>query len=135
MPSKLLTVMEAIGRDALKALTWVEQYLPKVEELAGLIFPAQVALLTPVINTTNLILKAVTLAEQKMAAGSAQTGTGIQKSADVLSTIEPTVIQLLSQAGLSNVDRTYIQKIIDAVVADLNVREASVPVAPAPATA
>lgn len=133
MTNKFVSVMEAIGRDALKALNEIEEYLPKIEELAGLIFPAQVAALTPVINTTNLILKAVTLAEQKMAAGNMQTGTGLQKSADVLSAVEPTVLQVLSGAGLS-VDSAYVQKIIDAVVADLNVRD-STPATPAPAAA
>jgi hypothetical protein len=125
MTNKFITVMEAIGRDALKALTFVETYLPKAAELASLFFPAEAATITGVVNATALIQKAVVLAEQKMAAGGQATGTGLQKAADVISTVEPTVTQLLSEAGISNVDTAYIQKIVDAVVADLNVRDAT----------
>jgi hypothetical protein len=131
MTNKFVSVMEAIGRDALRALNVVEKYLPKAEELAMLLFPAQMAVLTPVLSVTNLILKAVVLAEQKMAAGGQATGTGLQKSSDVLSTVEPTVLQVLSEAGISTTDTGYVQKIIDAVVADLNVRDSTVAAASA----
>jgi hypothetical protein len=43
----------------------------------------------------------------------------------VLSVVEPTVMQLLTEAKVSNVDTAYIQKIINAVVADLNVRDST----------
>src|SRR5665213_2935902 len=130
--NKFISVMEAIGRDALKALTEVEKYLPGAAMLAELIFPADTAVIAGVVTATGLIQKAVVLAEQKMAAGGVSQGSGLQKASDVMSTVEPTVLQLLSQAGISNADTAYIQKIVDAVVADLNVRSAT-PSAPAPA--
>lgn len=129
MTNRFVSVMEAIGRDCLKALTEVEKYLPKAADLAMLFFPQETAVLTGVVNATALIQKAVVLAEQKMAAGKANNQAGLQKSADVLSTVEPTVIQLLSEAGLSNLDTAYIQKIIDAVCADLEVRDSTTPTA------
>ena len=125
MTNKFVSVMEAIGRDALKALTEVEKYLPEAATLAELFFPQATATIAGVVNATGLIQKAVVLAEQKMAAGGVATGSGVQKSADVLSTVEPTVLQLLTQAGISNADTAYIQKIVDAVVADLNVRSST----------
>lgn len=125
MTNKFVSVMEAIGRDALKALNWVEKYLPKAEELATLMFPQEMAALAPVVNVTGLILKAVVLTEQKMAAGGQATGSGLQKSADVLSTVEPTVLQVLTAAGLSTSDVGYVQKLVNAVVADLNVRDSA----------
>jgi hypothetical protein len=125
MTNKFVSVMEQIGKDALKVLTEVEKYLPKAAALAALIFPAEAAPLAAVVNATDLIQKAIVLAEQKMAAAGQEKATGLQKSSDVISTVEPTVIQLLTEAGVSNVDTAYIQKIVDAVVADLNVREAT----------
>ena len=125
MTNKFVSVMEAIGRDALKGLEEVAKYLPKAAALASIIFPQEAAALASVVNVTALIQNAVVMAEQKMAAGGKAAGTGLQKSADVLSVVEPTVMQLLTEAKVSNVDTAYIQKIIDAVVADLNVRDST----------
>jgi hypothetical protein len=132
--NKFVSVMEAIGRDALKALSLIEEYLPGAATLAELFFPPEAAAIAGVVNATGLIQKAVVLAEQKMAAGNMAHATGQQKASDVLSTVEPTVLQLLTEAGIKNVDTTYVQKIIDAVVADLNVRD-STTAGPAPAAA
>ena len=125
MTNKFISVMEQIGKDALKVLTEVEKYLPLAGTLAELFFPPEAAAIAGVVNATALIQKAVVLAEQKMAAGGQAKGSGVQKSVDVLSTVEPVVMQLLTEAKISNVDTAYIQKIIDAVVSDLNVREAT----------
>jgi|ERR1700674_111568 len=121
MTNKFLTIMEAIGRDCLLVLTEVEKYLPKAAVLAEAIFPAQTAVITGVVNSVALIQKAVVLAEQKMAAGGQASGTGLQKSADVLSTVEPVVTQLLKAEGLT-VDTAYIQKLTNAIVDILNVQ-------------
>jgi hypothetical protein len=125
MTNKFLSVMQAIGRDALKALSVIEKYLPEAATLAEMFFPAEAATLDGVVNATALIQSAIVTCEQKMAAGGVATGSGAQKSADVLSIVEPTVTQLLTEAKVSNVDTAFIQKIIDAVVADLNVRDST----------
>ncbi len=125
MASRFVSVMEQIGRDALKALTDVEKYLPEAAVLAGLFFPPEQAAIAGVVNATGLIQKAVVLAEQKMAAGNANKESGAQKSADVLSAVTPTVTQLLTEAGIAKVDTAYLQEIVDAVVADLNVRKST----------
>ena len=133
MTNKFVSIMEAIGRDALKVLTEIEKYLVPVAELAAEIFPAQTAVIDGVVNSVGLIQKAVAMAEQKMAAANMQTGTGLQKAANVLSIVTPTVTQLLTAEGLK-VDTAYIQKLVDAIVGILNVREATVSTAPAPAS-
>lgn len=125
MTNKFISVMERIGKDCLKGLAEVEQYLPEAATLAALFFPQEKAALAAVVDVTGLIQKAVVLAEQKMAAGGQATGSGLQKSADVLSTVEPIALQLLAQAGVPNADAAYLQKIVDAIVADLNVRDAT----------
>jgi hypothetical protein len=129
--NRLITIMEKIGQDALKVLTDVEKYLPEASVLAQAIFPAQTAAITGVVNSVALIQKAVVLAEQKMAAGGQATGTGMQKSADVLSTVEPVVTQLLQAEGLT-VDAPYIQKLTNAIVDILNVQTVA-PAGPAAA--
>jgi hypothetical protein len=121
MTIKFVTIMEQIGKDALKVLTEVEKYLVPAAELAAEIFPQDQAVIAGVVNSVGLIQKAVAMAEQKMAAANMQTGTGLQKAADVISIVEPTVTQLLTAEGLK-VDTVYIQKLTDAVVGILNVR-------------
>ena len=121
MTIKFVTIMEQIGKDALKVLTEVEKYLVPAAELAAEIFPQDQAVIAGVVNSVGLIQKAVAMAEQKMAAANMQTGTGLQKTADVISIVEPTVTQLLTAEGLK-VDTVYIQKLTDAVVGILNVR-------------
>jgi hypothetical protein len=118
--------MEQIGRDALKALDYVEKYLPLASELAMEIFPAQTAAITGVVNSVALVQKAVVVAEQKMAAANLQNGTGLQKSADVLSIVTPTVTQLLTAEGVK-VDAAYIQTMIDTIVGILKLRDATPP--------
>ncbi len=123
MTNRFVSIMETIAKDALKALTEVEKYLPKAAELATLIFPAQSATIAGVVNSVQLIQSAVTTVEQKMAAANQQNGTGSQKLADVLTIVTPTVTQLLTAEGIT-VDSGYLTSIVDAVVAVLNVRQA-----------
>ena len=125
MANKFLTVMEAIGKDAKLVLTEVEKYLPEAATLAKLLFPAQTATVAGVVNSVGLIEQAVTVIEQKYAALGAATGTGAQKLAEALAIVTPTVTQLLSAEGLP-VNSAYIQKIVDAVVAILNVQMTAV---------
>lgn len=121
MTNKFLTIMEAIGRDAKIILTDVEKYLPAAAGLASLLFPAQTAAIAGVVNATDLIQKAVTSVEQKYAALGNATGSGTQKAAEVISIVGPTVTQLLTAEGLP-VNSAYVQNIINAVVAVLNVQ-------------
>lgn len=134
MTNRFVSIMEQIGIDCLKALSFVEKYLPEVAVLVETLFPGQTAVADGIVNSVSLIQKAVVTIEQKMAAGGAAAGTGTQKLADVVSIVSPTVTQLLTAEGLK-VDTAYIQKLTNAVVDILNVQAATVPVAPAPATA
>lgn len=121
MANEFVTIMERIGKDFKIGLAEVQKYLPAAAALASLIFPAQTATITGVVNATELIQNAVATVEQKMAAAGAVTGTGTQKAADVLTIVTPTVTQLLTEAGVK-VNATYLQSIVNAVVAILNVQ-------------
>jgi len=127
--NKFLSVMEVIGKDCLKALGEVEKYLPTAAALAAILFPGQTGTIAAVVTGTDLIQKAVVSVEQKMAAAGKTQGSGAQKLADVLSLTVPTVTQLFAQAGLK-VDQTYLTKVVNAVVAVLNVQASAVAVEP-----
>jgi hypothetical protein len=121
MTNKFISIMEAIGRDAKLVFTEVEKYLPEAATLAKLLFPAQSAAVAGVVNAVGLIQQAVALIEQKYAALGTAAGSGAQKLAEALSVVTPTVIQLLTAEGVP-VNATYIQNIVNAVVAILNVQ-------------
>lgn len=131
MTNKFVSIMEQIGKDALKALAEIEKYLPLAEDLAKEIFPAETAAISGIVNSVQLVQNAVVTVEQKMAAGGAATGSGTQKLADVLTIVTPTVTQLLTAEGVK-VDSTYLQNLVNTVVGILNLREAT-PAAPAAA--
>ena len=134
MTNKFVTIMEKIGADALKALSEVEKYLLPVASLAAIIFPAQTATITGVVNSVDLIQKAVATVEAKMAAGGAATGSGPQKLGDVLSIVTPTVTQLLTAEGLS-INTAQITNMVNAVVGILNVAQAPLEPSTAPVPA
>lgn len=121
-------VLEAIGKGFAKGLTWAVQYAVPVEKMVALLFPAAAPAAVGVADATVLIQNAVLMIEQKYAASGVQNGTGTQKSAEVLTLVGPAVTQLLAQAGVKGVDTAYIQSLVSAVVAILNVQ-------PAPAAA
>jgi len=125
MANKFLTVMQAIGKDAKIVFTEVTKYLPEAATLAKLLFPAQSAGMVGVVNAVGLIQQAVAVIEQKYAALGAATGTGAQKLAEALAIVSPTVTQLLAAEGVP-VDAGYIQKVVNAVVAILNVQMTAV---------
>ena len=124
MTSKFVTVMEQIGKDALKALSEVVKYLPQAAVLAEELFPAQTAAISGVVNAVDLVQNAVVTVEQKMAAANAHTGSGTQKLADVLTIVTPTVTQLLTAEGVT-VNASYLQTLVNSVVDILNLREAT----------
>lgn len=119
-PGKFISIMDKIGHDVKVAWSDVVKYLPAAAGLAALIFPAQAATITGVVNSVNLIQQAVATVEQKFAALGAQTGTGAQKLAQVVSIVGPTVTQLLTAEGLKY-DEAQVEGIINAVVAVMNV--------------
>lgn len=61
-------VLEAIGKDFEKGLTWAVQYAIPVEKLVALIFPAAAPEATTLADATTLIQNAVLEVEQKYAA-------------------------------------------------------------------
>ena len=125
-------VLEAIGKGFEKGLEWAVAYAVPVEKLVGLLFPAVAPATTMVADATSLIQTAVLLVEQKYSAAGVQNGTGAQKLAEVVLLAGPVVTQLLTQAGIP-VSTAYVQSLVSAVVAVLNVQ--AMPAATAGATA
>jgi len=121
MANKFVGFLESVGKEFLKGLAFAVKYAIPVEKLIGLIFPTLAPVATEVADATQLIQTAVLQVEQKYAASGIQTGTGAQKSAEVLLLTEQAVTSLLAQAGIK-ADTAYIQSIINAVVAILNVQ-------------
>lgn len=124
MSNKFVTIMQAVGRDIKKAWVEVVAYLPAAEKLAELLFPGKAT--TNVVNAVDLVRQAVVSVEQKFVAAGEPSGSGKEKSAQVLAMVGPAVTSLLAAEGIQ-LDQTHIQSIINAVVAVLNVQGASVP--------
>jgi len=118
-------VLEAIGKDFAKGLKWAVQYAVPVEKLVALLFPAAAPVATVVADATALIQSAVLLVEQKYAASGVQSGTGVQKLAEVMTLAGDAVATLLAQAGIT-ASAAYIENLVSAVVAVLNVQPAPV---------
>jgi hypothetical protein len=114
-------VLEAIGKGFEKGLAWAVEYAVPVEKLVALIFPAAAPEATTLADATTLIQNAVLEVEQKFAAANVQSGTGAQKLAEVMTLAGTTVATLLSKAGIA-ADAAYVQSLISAVVAILNVQ-------------
>ena len=117
-------VLEAIGKDFAKGLKWAVQYALPVEKLVALLFPAAAPAATALADATTLIQNAVVLVEQKYAASGVQSGTGTQKLAEVMTLAGQAVTSLLAKAGVSNATSDYVESLVSAVVAILNVQPA-----------
>ena len=122
-----VSVLEAVGKGFEKGLKWAVTYAVPVERLVGLLFPSAAPVANEVADATSLIQSAVLLVEQKYAASGVQSGTGAQKLNEVMLLTEAAVTGLLAKAGVQ-VDSAYLQNVISAVVAILNVQSASAPV-------
>jgi hypothetical protein len=118
-----ISVLETIGKEFEKGLKWAVKYAVPVETLVALLFPAAAPLAAGVANATSLIQNAVLLVEQKYAASGVQNGTGTQKLSEVMLLTEQAVTSLLSQSGIT-ADTSYLQSLVSAVVAILNVTAA-----------
>jgi hypothetical protein len=125
-------VLEAIGKGFEKGLQWAVAYAVPVEKLTGLLFPAVAPATTAIADATSLVQTAVLLVEQKYAAAGVQTGTGTQKLAEVMLLAAPAVTQLLTQENIP-AGTPYVQSLVSAVVAILNVQ--AMPATAASATA
>ena len=120
-----VSVLETIGKGFAKGLKWAVEYAVPVERLVGLLFPAAAPIANELADATSLIQTAVLLVEQKYAASGVQSGTGTQKLAEVMLLTEQSATALLAKAGVS-ADTSYIESVVSAVVAILNVQSASV---------
>jgi len=120
--------MSWIGRTEKVAYADIVKYAPPVAKIAEMLFPqfaTEIAAgTTTVLDATTLIQNAVLMVEQKYAASGVATGTGAQKSAEVLMLAGDAVTSLLTAAGVTGVTTTYIQSLIAAVVGILNVTQA-----------
>ena len=114
-------VLSAIGKDFEKGLAWAVKYAVPVEKLVALVFPAAAPAATVLADATTLIQNAVLEVEQKYAAAGAQSGTGTQKLAEVMTLAGAAVTSLLTQAGVES-SAAYVQSLVSAVVAILNVQ-------------
>ena len=119
-------VLAAVGKDFAKGLKWAVQYAVPVERLVALLFPGTAPAVTVLVSATTLIQNAVVMVEQKYAASGVQSGTGAQKLAEVMTLAGDAVAALLTKGGIT-ASTDYVQSLISAVVAILNVQ-------PAPAT-
>ncbi len=128
-------VLEAIGKGFEKGLQWAVTYAVPVEKLVGLLFPAAAPELTVLADATGLIQNAVIEVEQKYAAAGVQSGTGTQKLATVMTLVGPVVTSLLAKAGIAGTSTSYVQSLVSAVVAILNVQAMPVTAATSGATA
>jgi hypothetical protein len=115
-------VLETVGKDFAKGLSWAISYAVPAEKLAGLLFPEFQPEVTALATATTLIQNAVLLVEQKYGASGVASGTGTQKAAEVLLLAGDAVTSLLDKAGIKAADTAYIQNLISAVVAILNVQ-------------
>ncbi len=118
-------LLEAIGKDFAKGLKWAVQYALPVERLVALLFPAAGPAMAAAANATTLIQNAVLLVEQKYAASGAQNGSGAQKLAEVMTVAGDAVATLLTHAGITATP-AYVESLVSAVVAVLNVQPAPV---------
>ena len=114
-------ILEAIGRGFERGLKWAVTYAIPVERLVAMLFPPAAPIATGIADATSLLQTAVLMVEQKYAAAGAQSGTGPQKLADVMTLVGPVVSRLLTQAGVT-ASTAYVQSLVSAVVAILNVQ-------------
>jgi hypothetical protein len=115
--------LEAAGKDFAKGLKWAVTYAVPVEKLVALLFPAAGPAVSVITDATTLIQNAVILVEQKYAASGVQSGTGMQKLAELMTLAGDAVAQLLSKAGIAATP-DYIESLVSAVVAILNAQPA-----------
>lgn len=125
MSNKFIGFLEAVGKDFLKGLAFAVKYIVPIGSIVSLLFPPAAAAVSETGVALTLIQNAVVEVEQKYAASGAQSGTGAQKLAEVLTLTESAVTALLAKAGIT-ADTAYVTNLVNAVVAILNVQAAPV---------
>ncbi len=120
MSDKVVTFLEAVGRDFKKGLNLILPYAETVGEAA---VAAYAPSLGPLFNQT---VNAIVTAEQSAAAAGAQSKTGTAKLAAVVGIAGPLIAQGLSDAGKPS-DAIAVTNYVNSVVTVLNT-------APAPAS-
>jgi hypothetical protein len=130
--NKFVGFLETVGKDFEKGLGFAVKEAPAIDALAAVIYPPSVAILAPTTAALNLLQNSILSIEQKYAAAGVQNGTGVQKTAEVLTLAGPAATSLLTEAGVPAVDDTYIGNIIKVMVGLLNMKT---PSTPAPAAA
>ena len=120
---KVLTFLDHVGQDFEHGFEKAAPIIAEAEPVVDALFPS----FGPLFAST--LAESVSV-EQKFAAMGKQSGTGTQKAAEVLNSIEPVAAELFAQAGLPN-DSATISKWINGVVGLLN----GIPAPPAPAAA
>lgn len=119
-----ISVLEAVGKDAEKALTEVVKYAVPVASLASLLFPAAAAGSAVAVTAVTLIQNAVLEVEAKTSLLPAGL-TVAQKAADVLQMVGPAVTAILAQEKIT-AGSAEVANLIAAVSAILAVAPSSV---------
>lgn len=121
---KLLSILEVAARDADKGIVAIAKFIPQATKLADLLFPAYAPEINAgssiAINVVDVIQNAIVEVEAKAKLIPAGL-TGAQKSAEVLQIVSGVVIADLKSLGVTNPDTSFVQSIINAVVAFFNV--------------
>lgn len=120
--NKFVGFLETVGKDFEKGLVFAVKEAPVVDGIANDIWPASAAVTVPATLALNLLQNSILSIEQKYAAAKVQNGTGTQKAADVIALAGPTVISLLTQAGVPAVDDAYVQELITLLVDVMNLK-------------
>ena len=120
-----LSVLQSIGKDFAKGLKFAVTYAVPAEKLVALLFPGTASGLSGVTCAITLIQNAVLLVEQKYAASGVQDGTGAQKLAEVVTADRGCGDEsAVAKSGIT-VTPDYLEKLVSAVVAILNVQPAA----------
>ncbi len=109
--------LKTAGQVAGVVLSEIVKFVVPMAQVVAVADPAAAPALTAFTTSLQLVQTAVVSAQQRWAAqGSA---ANAQKLADVLETVEPPIILLFAQVGVS-VDTAYVTNLVNGVVAILN---------------
>jgi hypothetical protein len=132
-----MSFLSALGKDFKSVFTWLgsakgQAVISTGEAAVEAVVPAATGIITIANNWLTEIIKTETIA----AAAGQQTGSGVQKSAAVISAVTPEVLAFATANKLPAPDATTMQNATNALVAFLNAFGApsTAPSAPAPPT-
>ena len=122
--TKVLKVLDIVGKDVEKGLAFAVKYSAPIEAIAAIAFPGEAAAATGVLTAVGLVQTVVLEVKQKYAALPAGTST-TQMLQDELALVEPAVTALLKQEGLTY-STAQIENLINLVVSAINAGTAPV---------